>query len=402
MPSLMEQESAAVPVPDSRTEGKESIVYPYEFDCSIRRRAKSLSSASFRLSVAASALEFLLLSAIIFSGGGEAIALRLMHYPFYFAAPLFISIIFTLVFAAGLPFAWTSFRQKRRFGISVLPPLKWLEDQIKFYMLSLVIAAAASVLVLLLISMSGLWWIYAAAIYVLFILIYSRFFPLLAARFFYTFRELPEGRTRDGVLELINALGLENLKISMLDESTRSRSANAFVTGLGRAKRVVLFDNLVNTFYPEEVKCIVAHELGHYLTGDSFRSMAIQSAVAFLYAGVIYLAYSLSLSSRLLYSRTDPLSLLIMSLIAGILSLLMSPLLNYYSRVREKKADEFSLRVSENPEAFISGEKRLCDINLMDEEPSYLRRILFATHPSTLERIEMGKKWTSREEYLGP
>jgi STE24 endopeptidase len=372
------------------------INYPYEFDEGIRRRARDFSSSSFRLSIASAALETLLLSTIAFSGAGETLALRLRHYPFYVRTPVFISIIVTVMFAAELPLAWAGFRQRRRFGIASMAPWKWLADQLRLYVLSIAVAAVASILIMLLIAISDLWWIYAAAAYVLFTLLYSRFFPLLAARFFYTFRELPEGPARDSVLELLRALGLENLSISVLNESTRSRRANAFVTGLGRAKRIVLFDNLIDAFAPEEVKCIAAHELGHYMAGDSFRSTVIQSAAAFLYAFIMFLSYSLSLSARLLYSRTDPLSLLIMSLAAGALSFLLSPLINYYSRLREIRADEFSLRMSENPEAFISSEKRLCDLNLMDENPSYWRRVFFATHPSTVERIEMGRRWLER------
>ncbi|MBX8631438.1 MAG: M48 family metalloprotease [Thermoplasmata archaeon] len=388
MSSSAERESASSP------EGVPA--FPYEFDGELRKRARTLSDISFRISVLSAAAGFALTLFLIASGAGEWLSVRLRAFPSFFQIPLYVCAVVTLFFLTGLPFAWEAHRKRKEFGISVSSGRRWALDAAKGYLLSLLVSATAALLLIELIAISAQWWIYAATFFILFSVAYSRFFPLLAPRLFYRFSELPEGEVKDSITQLLKSAGLGEISICVINESSRSRTANAFVTGIGRARRIVLFDNLLKSFAPSEIRCITAHELGHYRSHDSLRSTLLMAIETYLYAAVMYAALRFALRFHLVYSATDPYVLVLMSFAAMMAGAAIAPLSNLYSRRREMKADEFSLMLCGDPVAFISSEKRLCDMNMMHENPPKLRRIFFATHPSTQERIRMGEEWMRR------
>ncbi len=372
--------------------------YPYEFNQEIRRRARSVSSELLWMSVVSTAVELSLLFFITFAGPGKWIASSLEYLSWFPRVCIFSSTIVLLFYAVGMPFAYRIHGIRKRYGIATAGTVNWLTDSLKALLISMVFITGASTLLLALISLSNLWWLLAATAYVLFTVTYSRFFPFLALRFFYRIRPLEEGEVSRKIMALLKSLSLDRMSIYVIDESSRSTMANAFVAGIGKKKRIVLYDNTIRFFTPEEVTCITAHELGHYLAGDSWKSWVSNVLMAYISALLLYAVYSLALHMHSLYSPTDPYVLLLFSITLSITGAALTPLTNYISRKRERCADLFSLNAYRNPVAFISSEKRLCDLNLMDDDPGTIRKILFATHPSTAERVRMGEAWRSSAE----
>ena len=369
-------------------------VYPYEFDPEIRKRSKSIALRFLRLNLTSMIAGALLLLVLLLSGIAEQVSLALRGIYWPLSVLIYIPAFIALFFLIELYFSFRRFSLRKETGITTQSVSGWLEDQVKGISISLVISTAGTEFLFAIMQLEkDYWWIVAATAYVIVSISYSTLFPLLFARFFYRIKPLQEGDTRNRLRKLLERVGLGRLEIFTLNESSRSSSANAFVTGIGKGKKVVVFDNLLRKFAPAEVDSIVAHELGHYLKRDTAASMVINVAMAYFLAYMLYLTLGIIERMRIVYSSADPSAVLWFALVLGLVEFALAPLMNLYSRSRESEADRFSLNLTTDPVAFISGEKRLCDINMIEESVPVIRKILFATHPSTLERIQMGERW---------
>jgi STE24 endopeptidase len=209
--------------------------------------------------------------------------------------------------------------------------------------------------------------------------------PVLLDPIFNNFDPLPEGETRSDVLALAEAAGVDVGEVYAVDASRRTTAANAYVTGLGPTKRVVLYDTLLDRYDRDEVRLVVAHELGHMRHRDVIRGVA--------YAAILAgpLCWSTQQVTAAL-AGTDPgapidaSALPALALAAVIVSAPLSPIAAALSRAMERRADEFSLNAAGAPQAFISFERRASLQNLSDLEPGRVARAL-ASHPPATERI---------------
>jgi Zn-dependent protease with chaperone function len=207
--------------------------------------------------------------------------------------------------------------------------------------------------------------------------------PVVLDPVFNRFTRLPAGQTRTDVLALAKQAGVKVGGVYEVDASRRTTAANAYVTGLGSTKRVVIYDNLLEDFTPDEVRLVVAHELGHVHYHDVPRGLLWLALVAPF--GVLAIQ---RVSERLAPGRAGspavlPAVVLSLGLVAGGLTTISDQL----SRRVEARADTFSLRLTHAPEPFVSMEKRLAVSNVSDPDPPRWQTWLLATHPPTVERI---------------
>jgi STE24 endopeptidase len=199
---------------------------------------------------------------------------------------------------------------------------------------------------------------------------------------FNDFTPLPAGDTRSDVLELARAAGVKVKEVYSIDASRRSTAANAYVTGLGPTKRVVLYDTLLDRYNRDEVRVVVAHELAHVRNRDVPRGAAYGALAA---PGAALAVQRLSwLISE---ARGGASALPALALAAAAASTVVGLFANRASRAIERRADAFSLRLTNAPAAFISFERAIALQNVADlDPPRWLTRLL-ATHPPTAERI---------------
>jgi STE24 endopeptidase len=209
--------------------------------------------------------------------------------------------------------------------------------------------------------------------------------PVLLDPIFNDFDPLPEGETRSDVLALAVAAGVEVGEVYAVDASRRTSAANAYVTGLGPTKRVVLYDTLLDRYTRDEVRLVVAHELGHMRHHDVWRGVAY----AAILAGPLCWAtqqVTAALAGRESSAPVGAAQLPALGLAAALVSIPVSPSAAAMSRAMERRADAFSLRLARVPEAFISFERRASLQNLSDLQPGRVARAL-ASHPPAVERI---------------
>ena len=271
-------------------------------------------------------------------------------------------------------------------GLSTQDWAPWLGDVAKAAGIGAAFAGGGAALaVALWRRFGGRWWIPASAAVVATgaVLLYAS--PLVIDPLFNRFDELPEGRLRTDVLELADRAGVDVGEVYRVDASRRTTGANAYVTGLGHTKRVVLYDNLIDDFTPAEVRSVVAHELGHVHYDDVPR-------------GLLFLALITPLGMLLVQRITERLApgargadlVPALALALAVVAFGGQIAGSYVSRRVEARADAFALRLTDDPDAFIALERRLALQNVSDPDPPKLLQDLFGTHPTTLERIGYG------------
>jgi STE24 endopeptidase len=226
------------------------------------------------------------------------------------------------------------------------------------------------------------WWLPAAAGAVVLGAALGALAPVLLAPLFNDFTPLPEGETRSDVLELAAAAGVDVGEVYSVDASRRTTGANAYVTGLGPTKRVVLFDTLLDRYSRDEVRVVVAHELAHVRHRDVLRGVA--------YAAIVSPAAALAvqrISWALSPQRGTASALPALGLASALVAAPTGLIGNRLSRALERRADDYSLKLSGAPEAFVSFERAIALQNVADVRPPRWISSLLATHPPTLERI---------------
>ena len=265
----------------------------------------------------------------------------------------------------------------------------WLGDQAKAAGIGAVFSAiGGAVLVFAMRRIGRRWWIPAAVVVVAFGAITTYAGPVLLDPVFNKFTPVPEGKLRSDVLELAREAGVDVGQVYEMDASRRTTAANAYVTGLGHTKRVVLYDNLVNDFTPAETRMVVAHELGHVHHHDTRNGLIwLAIVVPFGMWAVAALVARLAPRDGGLGPRAVPAAALAIAIVAPVLTMVS----NQLSRPVEARADAFSLQLTDDPQTLIDFQRRIAVKNVSDPQPPGVARFLLGTHPSTLERIGMAK-----------
>lgn len=283
----------------------------------------------------------------------------------------------------GLPLSAIARRRAMAVGLVTQSWRGWAEDLGKQLAIEAVLAGGAGgAMVALTRRYPRGWWAPAAAGSVAVGTMLGALAPVLLDPIFNDFQPLPEGELRSDVLELARAAGVSVGEVYAIDASRRTTGANAYVTGLGPTKRVVLFDTLIDRYSRDEVRVVVAHELAHVRHRDVLRGLAYGAAVAPAVAFAVQ-----RLSWILSPERGTPEALPALGLAGALVAAPTALIGNRLSRALEREADSFSLTLSHSPEAFISFERAIALQNVADVRPPRWVSSLLATHPPTLERI---------------
>jgi STE24 endopeptidase len=237
------------------------------------------------------------------------------------------------------------------------------------------------------------WWAPAAALVVAFGVAMTYAGPIVLDPLFNRFEPLPEGRLRTDVLELARRAGVDVGEVYEMDASRRTTAANAYVAGLGHTKRVVLYDTLLEDFSPEEVRLVVAHELGHVHHDDVPRGLLYLAIVApFGMFAVARLAERMAPRDSLGTPTAIPAIVLSISLLVPAVTAVS----NQLSRDVEARADRYAMELTGDVEAQIGFQRRVALQNVSDPDPPPWVTFLLATHPTVVERI--GQALAVRQE----
>jgi STE24 endopeptidase len=285
--------------------------------------------------------------------------------------------------APGLPLQVVARRRRVAVGLDTQTWRGWLSDLVKAEAISTGFAAAAGAgAVAAMRRYPRTWWLPVAGSAVGFGALLGALAPVVLDPIFNDFTRLPEGETRSDIEALARDAGVSVGEVYSVDASRRTTAANAYVTGLGPTKRVVIYDTMLDRYTRDEVRLVVAHELGHVRHRDVPRNVAFAAIVAPAAAWAIQRC-SWALSDR----RGTPDVLPALALAGALVAAPLGPISSALSRAVERRADQFSLELAGAPDAFISFERGIALQNVADLEPPRWLTRLMASHPPTAERI---------------
>lgn len=278
-------------------------------------------------------------------------------------------------------------------GLSVQDLGGWLFDRARGAGITAFYAAVGALLLILLQRrLPRAWWLAASGVVVGFAVITTFLTPVVLAPIFNDFDRLGDGPERRQVLSLADRAGVEIGDVYRVDASSRRTSLNAYVSGIGSTRRVVLYDNLLDDTRGPALRSVVAHELGHVKANDISHGLlfvALITPVGMLFvreAGAALAARTGAGPGQVAALPAYALALAIASLVLGIAG-------NQLSRVVEERADRFALELTDDPAGLIDLQKQLAGRNFSDPDPPGWSRLLFSTHPSTLERIGLAEAY---------
>ncbi|HEX4817858.1 MAG TPA: M48 family metallopeptidase [Nonomuraea sp.] len=280
----------------------------------------------------------------------------------------------------------------RDYGLSTQDWGSWAGDRLKGA------AVESGLLCLMLLVLVALarrvkrWWIPAAAGAFAFTVAASFVYPVVFEPLFNDFTPMRQGPLRSSLLAMAERDGVPVEDVLVADASRRTTALNAYVSGFGATRRIVVYDNLLNAPRPE-VELVVAHELGHAKENDVLYGTFLSGLGAGLGAVLLYLLTGPVRRRTGVTSMADPRAVAAVIGLMSLGSFVMGPLDNVVSRRIEARADVHSLELTRDPTTFVAMQKRLATANISDLSPDAVEYVLYASHPSSPERIAMARAW---------
>lgn len=289
---------------------------------------------------------------------------------------------------AGLLSYLGGFRLDRRYGVSSQTAAQWCADEVKAWLVTVVVAVPAAAATLWTMDLFPRWWWAAAAAgFTLFVALMAGLAPVLLFPLFYTIKPLEKDELRSRLLRLAERAGARVLGAYEWGLGEKSRKANAALAGLGATRRILVSDTMLADYSDDEIEVVLAHELAHHVHGDLWKGLVIDGLLMFVAFFAADRAIGLVGPRAGLSGSGDLAALPLLLLATGAVFLAASPIVHARSRAHERRADRFALELTRNPAAFVSAMRRLGQQNLAEPEPSRLTTWLFHSHPPLQERI---------------
>jgi STE24 endopeptidase len=301
---------------------------------------------------------------------------------------------------AALPLAAWRETILRRYGLSTQTWSAWTVDLLKGYAVAAILGA---VVLLGFFGVTRLWprwwWAVAAAGAAGLMVLFSFVFPVLIEPIFNKFTPMEDGALRTSLIDLAARDGVPVRDVLVADASRRTTALNAYVSGLGPTRRIVVYDTLLREAPPEQVVAVVAHELGHAKRGDVLTGTLIGALGAAAGVCALFLLGSWAglLRRAGVDSIVDPRALALLAAVVTLAGLVSLPLQNALTRRIEARADQHALQLTNDPSTVEKMEERLATTNLADVDPPRWHYVIFASHPSIVERMAAARAFARGE-----
>ncbi|MBI3884656.1 MAG: M48 family metallopeptidase [Opitutae bacterium] len=304
---------------------------------------------------------------------------------------LFLAASGVLLSLPGLPLDWWShFRLEERFGFNKSTPGLWVVDQLKGMLLGLALGFPLAWGLLALVRRAGpLWWVGGFGLLFGFQLLMMVLYPKLILPLFNKLTPLAAGEQRARLLALAERTGFKAQTIDVIDGSKRSAHSNAYFTGFGRFRRIVLFDTLLAQLSQEELEAVLAHEIGHYRRGHIPQRLATVALMQFgAFALIAWLAQAgwFNAAFSLPGGALAP-TFLLFGLLGGLVTFWFSPVGNWISRRHEYEADAFAKDALSSAAPMAGALLKLAQKNLSNLTPHPLYSAVYYSHPTVVERL---------------
>lgn len=319
-----------------------------------------------------------------------------MRLPFIVSGLVFLLILFYAETLLTIPFnLYHTFKIENKYGFTTTTFKLWVTDFAKSLIVSTVLIAILTSTGLLIIQQSPhLWWLWIWCLFFAFSILMMYIFPYVIEPLFNKFTPIEDETLMEGIRSITQKVGMTVKKVLKMDASKRTRHTNAYFTGIGRVKRIVLYDTLLEKMNNEEIISVLAHELGHWKKRHLIKYFIVSEAIAFIAMYISYKALQGDFLGKLfsLQDTTFFAKAVILSFLGSIVAFPFTPLFNYFSRRHEIEADLFSWKLTGNSKSMITALIKLSMDNLSNLHPHPLYAAFYYSHPSALQRIRILKE----------
>lgn len=313
-----------------------------------------------------------------------------------FSLSLLIYLILLLAIskALGIGLEYYGFRLERRFHLSHQKVGSWLWDEVKGFLVGAILGGVVVELVYFTIRQwPQYWWLLAWVLFMGLFVLLAQLAPVVLFPIFYKFEPLENEDLRRRLVILSERAGTRVRGVYRWKLSEKSKKANAALTGLGHTRRIILADTLLDNYTPDEIEAILAHELGHHVHRHILKSIGVQAGITLLGFWAANWALHYAVDHHMFEQLSDFANLPLLALISVVLSFLLMPALNAYSRFNERQADRYAFESTASIEPFISSMNKLADQNLAERTPAKWVEWLFHSHPSISRRLAAAEEW---------
>jgi STE24 endopeptidase len=373
--------------------GAVPAAFAEEISLEAHQKAADYSSAKTRLNIVAIVFDALVLLALTFGGGLQAIDnLAASFFPEGIArGVVFVAILAAIMSVIELPFSlYRTFGIESRFGFNKMTLAMFFGDLAKHAAIGIALGLPLLFAVLwLMAEMGEMWWLYVWIVWVVFNTLVLALYPTFIAPLFNKFSPMQDGEMKQRIENLISRCGFTSKGLFVMDGSKRSSHGNAYFTGFGKSKRIVFFDTLLSRLEVPEIEAVLAHELGHFRRRHVLKRMAWTFAVSL---GFLWLLGALKDQAwfyeglNVAYPATDAMALTLFFLVVPVFTFLFQPLLAMYSRKHEFEADEYAAQFTPARD-LIHALVKLYKDNASTLTPDPLHSVFYDSHPPASTRI---------------
>ena len=329
------------------------------------------------------------------SGWLRDLAYRLgfQNYP----VSLFIYLLLLLVIgkALGIGLDYYGFLLERRFKLSTQRFSSWAWDEVKGFLVGLVLGSVVvEMLYLTIRQWPQHWWMLAWALFMGLFIVLAQLAPVILFPIFYKFEPLNDEDLRRRLVVLSERAGTRVRGVYRWKLSEKSKKANAALTGLGATRRIILADTLLDNYTPDEIEAVLAHELGHHVHRHILKSIFVQAAITLFGFWAANWVLHYAVDQHMFEELSDFANLPLLALVSVVLSFVLMPALNAYSRFNERQADRYAFESISSVEPFITSMNKLAEQNLAERTPSKWVEWFFHSHPAISRRLAAAKEWS--------
>jgi STE24 endopeptidase len=309
---------------------------------------------------------------------------------------VFLYLFFLLLISKALGFGldYYGFQLERKFQLSTQRVRSWLWDEVKGFLVGLVLAGVVVELLYFMIRQSPQhWWFMTWAVFLGLFVLMAQLVPVVLLPIFYKFEPLENEDLRRRLVLLSEHAGTRVRGVYRWKLSEKSKKANAALTGLGNTRRIILADTLLDNYAPEEIEAVLAHELGHHVHRHILKSIFVQAGTTLLGFWAANWVLHYAVDHHMFEELSDFANMPLLAITVTVLSLLLMPALNAYSRFNERQADRYAFEAITSVEPFISSMNKLAQQNLAERTPSKWVEILFHSHPAISKRVAAAEAW---------
>jgi STE24 endopeptidase len=350
------------------------------------------------LGIADFLLGLLLLIVLLATGWNGTLRDIAMHgaYEHYtLAVFLYVLMLMLIGKLLGLALDYYGFRLERRYNLSNQKLRAWVWDETKGFLVGLVLASmVVEILYFIIREFPQHWWLIAWAAFLGLFVLMAQLAPVVLFPIFYKFEPLDNDDLKSRLVGLSERAGTRVRGVYKWNLSEKSKKANAALTGLGNTRRIILADTLLENYSADEIEAVLAHELGHHVHRHILKSIAVQAGITLVgfWAANWVLHYAVD-RTHMFVTVSDFANLPLLVLVSTVLSFLLLPALNAYSRYNERQADRYAFQSIPSVGPFISSMNKLAEQNLAERSPSPWVEWFFQSHPAISRRVTAAEVW---------